>query len=110
MLCCFIIHVLVIIYILLLGDSICWTSISDIIEDVMDVGFDVMLNDFSADHLSQHICQLYCDWNKSTDTRKNVIDELKNLPVPIPIQVVSVRPIREKPQVIIDTLFGCTLY
>lgn len=78
----------------------CWTSISDIIEDVMDVGFDVVLEDASADDLSKHICKLYCDWNQSIDDRKKVIDELKNLPVTIPIQVVPVRQIREKSKVI----------
>lgn len=71
----------------------------------MDVGFDVVLDDSSADDLSKHICKLYCDWNQSTDTRKNVIDELKNLPVAIPIQVVPVRPIREKQKVIIVNFF-----
>lgn len=78
----------------------CWTSISDIIEDVMDVGFDVVLEDASADDLSKHICKLYCDWNQSLDDRKKVIDELKNLPITIPIQVVPLRPIREKSKVI----------
>ncbi|XP_025415389.1 uncharacterized protein LOC112687070 [Sipha flava] len=78
------------------GDNMCWTIISDIIEDVMDVGFDVVLEDASADDLSKHICKLYCDWNQSVEGRKKVIDELKNLPVLIPIQVVPVRPIREK--------------
>lgn len=67
----------------------------------MDVGFDVVLEDSSADDLSKHICQLYCDWNSSSDGRKKVIDELKNLPIIIPIQVVPVRPVREKPKVII---------
>lgn len=78
----------------------CWTTISDIIEDVMDVGFDVVLEDASADDLSKHICKLYCDWNQSMDDRKKVIDELKNLPVTIPIQVVPVKQIREKSKVI----------
>jgi len=81
----------------------CWTSISDIIEDVMDVGFDVVLEDSSADDLSKHICNLYCDWNQSLDGRKKVIDELKNLPTIIPIQIVSVKPIREKQKVIYIT-------
>lgn len=62
----------------------------------MDVGFDVVFEDSSGDDLSKHICKLYCDWNQSTDSRKNVIDELKNLPITIPIQVVPLRPIREK--------------
>lgn len=79
----------------------CWTTISDIIEDVMDVGFDVVLEDASADDLSKHICKLYCDWNQSMDDRKKVIDELKNLPVTIPIQVVPVKQIREKSKVIV---------
>ncbi|XP_022163099.1 uncharacterized protein LOC111028675 [Myzus persicae] len=78
------------------GDSMCWTSISDIIEDVMDVGFDVVLEDASADELSKHICNLYCDWNQSMDGQKKVIDELRSLPTAIPIQIVPVRPIREK--------------
>lgn len=78
----------------------CWTIISDIIEDVMDVGFDVVLEDNSADDLGRHICQLYQDWNQSIDSRKKVIDELQNLPIKIPIQLLSVKPIREKPKVI----------
>lgn len=78
----------------------CWTSISDIIEDVMDVGFDVVLEDASADDLSKHICNIYCDWIQSLEGRQKVIDELKNLPIIIPIQMVSVRPIREKQKVI----------
>lgn len=79
----------------------CWTTISDIIEDVMDVGFDVVLEDASADDLSQHICKLYCDWNRSTDDRKKVIDELKSLPITIPIQVVPVKQTRAKSKVIV---------
>ncbi|NP_001233010.1 uncharacterized protein LOC100569200 [Acyrthosiphon pisum] len=78
------------------GDNMCWTSISDIIEDVMDVGFDVVLEDASADDLSKHICNLYSDWNQSLDGRTKVIDELRSLPTIIPIQIVPVRPIREK--------------
>jgi len=78
----------------------CWTSISDIIEDVMDVGFDVVLEDASADDLSKHICNLYSDWNQSLDGRTKVIDELRSLPTTIPIQIVPVRPIREKQKVI----------
>lgn len=78
----------------------CWTSISDIIEDVMDVGFDVVLEDSSADDLGKHICKLYYDWNLSLDSRKLVIDEIKSLPIAIPIQVVPVKPTREKQKVI----------
>lgn len=78
----------------------CWTAVSDIIEDVMDVGFDVVLEDSSADDLSRHICKLYCDWNQS-ERRQKVIDELKNLPEIIPIQVVPLRSIREKQKVIL---------
>jgi len=77
----------------------CWTSISDIIEDVMDVGFDVVLEDASADDLSKHIHKLYCDWNQSLEGRTKVIDELRSLPTIIPIQIVPVRPIREKQKV-----------
>jgi len=76
-----------------------WTTISDIIEDVMDVGFDVVLEDCSADDLSKHICQVYCDWNESIEGRKKVIDQLKSLPIIIPIQVVPVKPKREKQKV-----------
>lgn len=82
----------------------CWTSISDIIEDVMDVGFDVVLEDASADDLSKHICDLYYEWNQSLDGRNKVIDELKHLPTVIPIQIVAVKPIREKQKVIYVTL------
>lgn len=78
------------------GDNMCWTNISDIIEDVMDVGFDVVLEDASSDDLSKHICQLYCDWNQSMESRNKVIDELKKLPITIPIQITPVRPLREK--------------
>ena len=85
----------------------CWTIISDIIEDVMDVGFDVVLEDASADDLSKHICDLYCDWNQSLDGRTKVIDELKNLPTIIPIQIVPARLIREKQKVIYNI---CILY
>lgn len=69
----------------------------------MDVGFDVVLEDGSADEISKHICQLYFDWNESMDGRKKVIDELRNLPITIPVQVVPVRPKREKQQVICKT-------
>lgn len=82
-----------------LGDNMCWTSISDIIEDVMDVGFDVVLEDASADDLSKHICKLYCDWNQSMEGRTKVIDELTSLPTLIPIQIVPVKPTREKQKV-----------
>lgn len=78
----------------------CWTTISDIIEDVMDVGFDVVLEDSSTDDLGKHICKLYVDWNSSLESRKQVIDEIKSLPITIPIQVVPVKPIREKQKVI----------
>jgi len=78
----------------------CWTNISDIIEDVMDVGFDVVLEDASADDLSKHICKLYSDWSHSLDGRTKVIDELRSLPTVIPIQIVAVRPLREKQKVI----------
>lgn len=91
-----------------LGDNMCWTNISDIIEDVMDVGFDVVLEDASADDLSKHICQLYCDWNQSMDSRNRVIDELKKLPITIPIQITPVRPLREKQKVIFIGIFFYT--
>lgn len=65
----------------------------------MDVGFDVVLEDASADDLGRHICNLYCDWSQSMDGRKKVIDELRNFPITIPIQVVPVKPIREKQKV-----------
>lgn len=61
----------------------------------MDVGFDVVLDDGSADDISRHICQLYYDWNQSLDGKKKVIDELNGLPITIPIQVVPVKPKRE---------------
>lgn len=76
-----------------------WTTISDIIEDVMDVGFDVVLEDGSADDISKHICQLYFDWSESMDGRKKVIDKLKSLSVIIPIQVVPIRTKREQQKV-----------
>lgn len=82
-----------------------WTIISDIIEDVMDVGFDVVLDDGSADEISKHICQIYYDWNESMDGRKKVIDELRNLPVIIPIQVAPVRTKREKQKVCFNIHF-----
>lgn len=69
----------------------------------MDVGFDVVLEDGSADEISKHICQLYFDWNESIDGRKKVIDELRSLPITIPVQVVPVRPKREKQKVICET-------
>lgn len=87
----------------------CWTIISDIIEDVMDVGFDVVLEDSSADDLSRHICKLYSDWNQS-EGRQKVIDELKNLPITIPIQVVPVKSIREKQKVILYYAFVLNIY
>lgn len=70
----------------------------------MDVGFDVVLEDSSTDDLSKHICKLYCDWNQSIDARKKVIEELKNLPIAIPIQVVPVRPLNEKKKVISENI------
>lgn len=81
----------------------CWTMISDIIEDTMDFGFDVVLEDASAEELSKHICELYCIWNQSLDGRQKVIDELKSLPIVIPIQINPVKPIREKQKVIYVT-------
>lgn len=65
----------------------------------MDVGFDVVLEDGSADEISKHICQLYFDWNESMDGRKKVIDELRSLSVIIPIQVVPIRTKREQQKV-----------
>jgi len=78
------------------GVNMCWTRISDIIEDTMDFGFDVVLEDASAEELSKHICELYCIWNQSLEGRQKVIDELKSLPIVIPIQINPVKPIREK--------------
>ncbi|XP_050420646.1 uncharacterized protein LOC126833389 [Adelges cooleyi] len=78
------------------GNESCWTGVSDIIEDVMDVGFDVILEDSSADDLGKHICQFYCDWNQANVGRMRVIDELRTLPIPIPIQIAPVKSTRVK--------------
>lgn len=67
----------------------CWTAIADIIEDVMDVGFNSVLEDTSADDLSKHIYKLYCEW-KIPEKRESVLNRLKNLPMPTPLQVEKI--------------------
>ncbi|XP_050545677.1 uncharacterized protein LOC126907965 isoform X2 [Daktulosphaira vitifoliae] len=78
------------------GNESCWTGVSDIIEDVMDVGFDVVLEDLSADDLGKHICKVYCDWNQSIQSRLHVIEELRSMPITIPIQVLPIKPSQSK--------------
>lgn len=73
----------------------CWTSIADIIEDVMDVGFNSVLEDSAADDLSQQIFNYYCDW-KQPERRHKVVDKLKCLPVSIPIQVDKIEKVCDK--------------
>lgn len=73
----------------------CWTAIADIIEDVMDVGFNSVLEDTAADELSQQICNYYTDWKKP-ENRDKVVDKLKSLTVSIPIQVDKIEKVCDK--------------
>lgn len=56
----------------------------------MDVGFNSVLESPYANFFSRHILELYINWNKP-EKRQKVIDDLKNLPIPIPIQVDLLR-------------------
>lgn len=78
-----------------------WINIAEVIEDVMDVGFNSVLEDCSADSLSRQISQLYFYWNQP-EKRKSVVEELnRKLAVKIPIQVDNLTSTQQEKQKVI---------
>lgn len=54
----------------------------------MNDDFQIVIEDFAANEMSTRICNMYQKWIKQdnlTENRKQIIEEIKNLPNPDPI-------------------------
>jgi hypothetical protein len=70
-----------------LGNS-CGDKLSDIIKKGMNDNFHLVIEDFSAKEIGTHIFNMYDKWfnvENLTESRQQVINEIKNLPKPNPI-------------------------